>query len=842
MVVIRSLKAINFRRLNIPEPLNLDKGIFIIRGRNEAGKSTFIEAILFGLYGDHQVIGDLRGNPRRGYAEVVNHRSRKALVEVEFEVDNRRYRVARELIRDGDSIKQVNARLVEITEGSERLLATGVKPVNDEVHRILKVSWKEMLTTNIVAQKDLERIIHLNKGDREQIINLMMGLESYNRAISSLEDRRREANRKKEGLAELYEEKRKRVEELKLKLDELPGLRSELQKIEEQLPGLRVREELLKKALDYLTALRQVLLKKKELEHQEASLEDRIVEKQGQLSETQKRINTNLKSLRDIELLLPQLLDKDGHLRQELQKLREEYDARSRLFSDIQSYNEYRTKELKRIEELDREIRTIEEEVRHLEQSKEEITLLEKEKSALKQEISTLKIPSWSKLGFPALGAGVLALLLMPQTVIVPIGFLLVGGLLLYLGYRKKIMTQQALLARASAVEVEISSKAALVSRLDREKKRLEDLVAEKAELEKHVKDIEDKIRGLGGRESTLPIEEALNLLKRELERQREQIERLEGEEKTVQANIEVYLKEQKRLKEETEQLQKKLLEIQQQLKELEERKRKVVSELNEIKIPPPPSELKANVEYVEIASEEQDSELVDQIYEKLNWEYHDISVKRAGLEKEIGNLRKRIEETELLRPQLEQLQGELEKLGGELAGLEKELKAIDKAIRAMQEISRKRREAFAPSVEQYISWVIGYFTNGRYKAVRLQPDTYDLEVYDSEAGRWLVRDIYSGGTNDQFLLALRIAFTLALLPSAKGSYPKFLVLDEPLGSSDAERRERIISFFTGELVRFFDQVFLITHVEIEEPPGVTIIQIEDGKVVGVHRSVPEES
>ncbi|MCC6064921.1 MAG: hypothetical protein LM576_02955, partial [Thermofilum sp.] len=96
-------------------------------------------------------------------------------------------------------------------------------------------------------------------------------------------------------------------------------------------------------------------------------------------------------------------------------------------------------------------------------------------------------------------------------------------------------------------------------------------------------------------------------------------------------------------------------------------------------------------------------------------------------------------------------------------------------------------------------------------------------------------RDIYSGGTNDQFLLAMRIAFALSLLPAAKGAYPRFLFLDEPLGSSDQERRERIVELLASELTRFFDQIFLVTHVEVEEPPGSTVVTIENGAIQRVH-------
>jgi exonuclease SbcC len=132
------------------------------------------------------------------------------------------------------------------------------------------------------------------------------------------------------------------------------------------------------------------------------------------------------------------------------------------------------------------------------------------------------------------------------------------------------------------------------------------------------------------------------------------------------------------------------------------------------------------------------------------------------------------------------------------------------------------------------MSEIISHITDGRYKAVRINPDTYDIEVFDSEAGEFMRRDIYSGGTNDQFLLAMRIAFTLALIPSAKGNYPKFLFLDEPLGSSDAERRNRIIQLLSEKLTKYFDQIFLITHVNAAEPPGTTVITLREGRIANI--------
>ena len=83
----------------------------------------------------------------------------------------------------------------------------------------------------------------------------------------------------------------------------------------------------------------------------------------------------------------------------------------------------------------------------------------------------------------------------------------------------------------------------------------------------------------------------------------------------------------------------------------------------------------------------------------------------------------------------------------------------------------------------------------------------------------------------------MRVAFTLALIPSAKGSYPRFLFLDEPLGSSDAERRNRIVKLLVEKLLEHFEQIFLITHVDIDtEDLPCTIITLKDGKVAEVKK------
>ncbi|MGB9786805.1 MAG: AAA family ATPase [Infirmifilum uzonense] len=841
MVVIHSIKAVNFRRLNLTTPLSLGKGFYIIKGRNEAGKSTLIESILFGLYGDHQVIGDLRGNPRGGYNEVVNHKARRAQVEVEFEVDGKRYRVYRELVREGETIKQVNARLIEITQGTERVIASGTKQVNDEIQRLLRVSWREMLSTNIVAQKDLERIIQMGKSEREQIINLMMGLESYNKAIQALEETRSNKKYEKENLELKYSEKLQQAKLLEEKVNSIPNLMRELKEIEEKIPALGEEEAALKLALQYLAHLRQSLYKKKQLEEQKSRVEELIAETKKAIRDEQEKKNRNDNEIKQIERNLPMLQEELEKIQKELEQLQSTYEDKLKILSDLKSYKDNRDRELDRMNRISKELEALEDDIRRIESAQKELANLEEEKRKIELLLASIKPsiqPYLSSIGLAFIA--LLALLYQATWVAIPLSG--VSLIVFLVTYHRRSSLKQELLTKLGRLESEIGPRKALVAQLEGKNKRLEDLKLEEEKIRAHLERLEQEILRLTGESHAASIDNALIALQKEVSRLSEKINELREKESNLKAGIESSGKQLERLKQEVKESTEKLEELNAKLSKLEEDRRKILEELEHTIIPSVPPGLKGRVEYVEMAAEEQDPDLVDIAYGKLDEDFQRISKEKTRLEERLETLKKELSEAEKIKPRLQELQEEIKKLEEDRKRLDKEFEAVKRALQALKEISRRRRELFAPLVENYMSWTINYFTDGRYKAVRLQPDTYDLEVYDAEAGRWLRRDIYSGGTNDQFLLALRIAFTLALLPSSKGSYPKFIVLDEPLGSSDGERRERIVSFFAGELSRFFDQIFLITHVEVEEPPGATIIYIEDGRITRVYKAGGEEA
>ena len=173
---------------------------------------------------------------------------------------------------------------------------------------------------------------------------------------------------------------------------------------------------------------------------------------------------------------------------------------------------------------------------------------------------------------------------------------------------------------------------------------------------------------------------------------------------------------------------------------------------------------------------------------------------------------------------------------------LEKDLRVVKYSIKGLEQTSESLRNRVKPQVERYMGLILPVITSGHYKAVELDDD-YTVRVFDPEAGEFKPKEVFSGGTEDQLLLAMRLAFALALIPQAKGQSPEFLFLDEPLGSSDRVRREGILALLHKELSQNFRQIFLISHVGDLEAEADTIILMENGtvrEVVGRKPSLPE--
>ena len=157
---------------------------------------------------------------------------------------------------------------------------------------------------------------------------------------------------------------------------------------------------------------------------------------------------------------------------------------------------------------------------------------------------------------------------------------------------------------------------------------------------------------------------------------------------------------------------------------------------------------------------------------------------------------------------------------------------------RGVEIVSLARRrivQKVLPSTMDYMRRILPALTRNRYHDAQLDPESYKIQVWDERAtdgGAFKEKNIFSGGTKDQFSLALRLAFALATLPQERGVAPSFIFLDEPLGSFDDERADALIYLLTeGEIAQAFNQIFLISHVRVDERLFTHRVVMENGRV-----------
>ncbi len=210
----------------------------------------------------------------------------------------------------------------------------------------------------------------------------------------------------------------------------------------------------------------------------------------------------------------------------------------------------------------------------------------------------------------------------------------------------------------------------------------------------------------------------------------------------------------------------------------------------------------------------------------------------RTGLQADLEAARGRLQ---VLRHDRARLEAELGLAGqtldraeaeARLAEAEESLALRDRAARMVEQAGRRVMQGILPGTLLHMQRILPVLTEQRYLEARLTEDL-QIEVYDERAANWRKKPIFSGGAKDQFSLALRLAFAMATLPEERGAAPGFLFLDEPLGAFDSRRAEALIDLLCqGEVAGAFDQIFLISHIPVDEDRFDRTVALEGGRVV----------
>ena len=769
MVRLLRLRVRNFKILRPESEIVFGDGMTVIAGLNESGKSSILDAILYALFG--RVIRPVKARNE----DLISYGTADATVSLLFEIGNKQLRVTRQLHKS----KPTRAILEEVTpQGATLPLATGQEKVNEEIVTLLGgITYQEIVSSTVVAQKELNKLIELNKDDRRRVINAFLNLDSFNAVTTVMSEERRNLEGTGSRVGRVQGENEK-LTLLKQELDQFNKNAEEKSILEQQNTAFggdltllqakyQAQDELCKRLSNYESVARtkenvslQLTSKKQILEDQQARRE--------RLRKEADSIQKELNELADYDKSEPVLTT----LRMKLEKTR---DFAIHCSADEQS----------------------------LQASRKQVSALQTEMAGKGDfDFASARRASQSQRSIiPHVGLAVVLFLgglvsfffgALPLAVpLITVGF----GLLVYVIIKVNASNahrQQSVISDLRYLDEkqrDLANEEVRYRQEDHELKNAEqELVDLCSSIGRYV-DIFNASRTLGIMKSSQALLDAA-----EEDRERKS---------SLQVKLTTISSEMQNLRSDAE-----MARLKKQISDME-------LEINQLVFPELPSGIIFSSSVLHEAITERD--VIGRA----------LAVTQTKIDqntKRIGALSKYLDEN---RDIVSKVTSQVELV----RALECQLEVVRRAIDGIQATAESLRTRVRPSVQSHIASILPALTSSRYKAAILD-ENYGLQVWDPDAGEYKPRDVYSGGTEDQFLLAMRLSFALALLPEVKGHKPEFVFLDEPLSSSDEMRRSAIVEYLASDLSKKFKQIFIISHIGGLEEYAQNTIMLGEGKVL----------
>jgi exonuclease SbcC len=161
----------------------------------------------------------------------------------------------------------------------------------------------------------------------------------------------------------------------------------------------------------------------------------------------------------------------------------------------------------------------------------------------------------------------------------------------------------------------------------------------------------------------------------------------------------------------------------------------------------------------------------------------------------------------------VKELQAEIRKVK-EIAGKVGELREDARHLAKVSDLLDGFRDhlvaRIGPELSREAEALFRDLTNHEYEDLKIDEDTLAINIAD--AGAWFGMERFSGSEGDLANLALRAAISTHL-SRMSGADVGMMVLDEVLASLDVERKDLFVQTM-GKLAERFNQLFVITHAE----------------------------
>ncbi len=871
MFVIKELEIKNFRS-HSNSKIVFDEGINLISGRNGAGKTSILEAILVALYSSRPTGMKKENLIRDGTAGYS--------ITLKFLLDGKEYKIIRNSDGSSKLIGEVNL--------------DGDNQINAWVERHIATS--HVFTNAIyVRQGEIDAIVRDDES-RERLIRKVTRIEDYENAWKNLGViiRMFENEAKNYRQFATQEEGIKRQKELKER---------ERENREKELKDLKARIAELEKEVAELSE------KKKELDELASKLNQHKVEAErllGELNSLKTKYESLLKSKKDVEDRISKL-ESDFRRYKDLEPEAKRYEELEELYRNFE--NELKAVEMQ-LAELNMEKKSLLREVENIEKCKTELEEKKIERKKLEEKISELAplVEEWDRVKPKVDRLKALEKVLEEKGLTPEKVEELYSQLQKAQEKERKIQdAKEKLAAKKSALktkgkqfkkaleeikdakgvcptcgrELSEEHKAKIMKEYLAELKKIKEELDKLAQLEEKVESELRKIREvLSRREAVLRLKQLVD----EAERLKEEVSAVDfeklkkaGEEylelREKHSKVSGELESLKASLSKLDELKSKLAELDKNIRAAGKRKMDLLEELRKRgfeSIESIKSEMdrlkESYLEWLRLRDSERKLEEERRSLENLISEIEAVSKMLAKKEEQLKELYSKIADLEKTysedrhaeigeryiekSKELQEIKGRVKALEQSLESLERDIEYLAKELenigeyrkkadviekRVLPELNKIREryrkyknavaEAALKEVESYASEIFEEFTEGKYSGIKLKQvleKKEKLKVFVVYQGEEKDISFLSGGE----LIALGLAFRLALaMFMVRGKLP-LLILDEPTPFLDEERRRKLVDITTSYLRRI-PQVIVVSHDDELKDAADRVINVD---------------
>jgi len=791
--LIREVELSNFRSISNGKVV-LTRGINFIHGLNGAGKSTFLDAVAFALYGSEWARKS--GVKLQSFVKLGRG---MAKVRVTLAGEDDQYTVQRVIAGD-----KLDAHQTYIIDGDGHKVAARDKEVTAFIEKMLGIDADLFTRLLYIRQGEIRAILDNDKSGRNRLdsvikIDALTKLQdsvikeirrSIEKDVAALDGQAKELSRQLSVTSTRLKEMEERITringELMEKEKEGKELEAKLSELEGEARGLEEKE---REAYTLRIQLSQLMDKEKDLKAKLSRLENElrsVVEERKRIEELRKRLD----ALRPKAERYGELRKREEELRkdhEELGKLEKEAAIKDDQLMDIEYELEQEKSEAEELRGEIKELEEKEEEMREtMEGARSQLREAENNRAAIEVEL-------------------------------------------------KHVETEIELLRRGGST-CPLCGRSLTITEAEELLRKREDKAKElRNRLREKTREIEETQRRLRD------AEEALNRLRSELSRKRGRLEDLEGrinqednklnQVKGELGDIRNRIERLKPRGEEYEKIEEEIRGIRGEAEEYEKIEEEYRKRMEQLSGHTENEAAMLREQLIEVQREGENITARLQVLEPMLVKAGETKKKLEETKKKLeevramgaelrGALTQLINETEKTRQEESNIRSRLEEARRRLGGLQSSLSTLNMLGDAVEAAKPLIRKAFIDAMNEELREA---FTALRHKEayvdIRMDGD-YDIYVKRGD-GKEIPLEALSMGEKNLVALIFRYAMAKVIL----GRIP-IIMLDEPTEHLDAEHRAKVAAWLR-DISSSIDVVLITSHIDSFENSADNVVRIE---------------